>query len=112
MENYNDVKYYLKILTILVIVFVVVKFIIKLATWEAILLSLIIVTSILIIENIVNINQSLEDPLNCNKCKVSTVSAKSQESFSNFDYDSNLSNISFRDSENKLHEFKCMRIIT
>ena len=64
MENYNDIKYYGKITVLLIVVFIILKFIINLKTWEALLLSAIIITSILIIENIITINQSVEDPLN------------------------------------------------
>ena len=87
MENYNHIKYYGKITILLVVVFIILKFIINLKTWEALLLSAIIITSILIIENIITINQSVEDPLNCNKCKVSTF--KKKETFNNYDSNTN-----------------------
>ena len=44
MENYNDIKYYGKITVLLVVVFIILKFIINLKTLEALLLSAIIIT--------------------------------------------------------------------
>jgi len=75
--NSNDLitnlKYYSKFLAIIVIIFLLLKLVINLKLYEALLLSLIITVSILIIENIVQINDIASDPLNCSQCKISTV---------------------------------------
>ena len=72
LENFNNLNYYSKVLAILVIVFVLLKFVINLNVFEAILLSCIIAVSILIIENIIFINNTASDPLNCSGCNIPT----------------------------------------
>lgn len=75
--NSNDfissLKYYGKFLAIIVIIFLLLKLVMNLKLYEALLLSLIITVSILIIENIIQINDIATDPLNCSQCKISTV---------------------------------------
>lgn len=75
--NSNDLishlKYYGKFLAIIVIIFLLLKLVMNLRLYEALLLSLIITVSILIIENIVQINDIASDPLNCSQCKISSV---------------------------------------
>jgi hypothetical protein len=73
LENFNNLNYYSKVLAILVIVFVLLKFVINLNVFEALLLSCIIAVSILIIENIIFINNTSSDPLNCSGCNISTI---------------------------------------
>ena len=72
-ENFNNLNYYSKVLAILVIVFVLLKFVKNLNVFEALLLSCIIAVSILIIENIIFINNTSSDPLNCSGCNISTI---------------------------------------
>jgi hypothetical protein len=72
-ESYNNFKYYSKVIIILLVVFLLLRFMLDLKPYEAILLSSIIAVSILIIENIIFINNNASDPLNCNQCKVSVV---------------------------------------
>ena len=68
-----NLKYYGKFLAIIVIIFLLLKFVINLKLYESLLLALIITVSILIIENIIYINDIALDPLNCNQCKVNVV---------------------------------------
>lgn len=75
-ENYNTFKYFTKIVVIFIIVFLVLKFIINLRPYEAILLACIIAVSILIIENLFYINDKAKDPLNCDECIVQRVEPK------------------------------------
>jgi hypothetical protein len=75
LENFNNLNYYSKVLAILVIVFVLLKFVINLNVFEALLLSCIIAVSILIIENIIFINNTSSDPLNCSGCNLATISS-------------------------------------
>ena len=72
-EILNNFKYYGKIFIVLIIIFLLLKFIVNLKIYEALLLSLIIVISILIIENLIYINNIASDPLNCDQCKISKV---------------------------------------
>ena len=72
-ENFNNLKYYSKFVFILLVVFLLLKFIINIKIYEALLLACIITVSILIIENIIFINNQASDPLNCNQCKISKV---------------------------------------
>jgi len=69
----QNLKYYGKFLSIIVIVFLLLKFVINLKLYESLLLALIITVSILIIENIIYINDIASDPLNCDQCKVNIV---------------------------------------
>ncbi len=70
-KTFNNIKYFTTIAAvILIIVFAILKFIIDLPTYEAILLSCIIAVSVLIIENIIYINGQVTDPLNCDQCKI------------------------------------------
>ncbi len=75
--NSNDLstnlKYYGKFLTILIIIFLLLKFLMNIKLYEALLLSIIITVSMLIIENIIQIDEIITDPLNCNQCKISSV---------------------------------------
>ena len=71
IENHNYINYYTKNLIILVIVFVILKFFINMNLYDAILLSCIIITSILIIEKILSLNSSASNPKNCDQCKIS-----------------------------------------
>jgi hypothetical protein len=71
IENHNYINYYTKNLIILVIVFVILKFFINMNLYDAILLSCIIITSILIIEKILSLNSSTLNPANCDQCKIS-----------------------------------------
>ena len=66
----QNFKYYGKFLIIILVTFLLLKFIINLKLYEAILLALIITVSILIIENLIYINDIATDPLNCDQCKV------------------------------------------
>lgn len=66
----SNIKYYGKFLLIIIIVFLILKLIVNLKIYEALLLSLIITISMLIIENIIYINDIAIDPLNCEQCKV------------------------------------------
>jgi hypothetical protein len=72
-ELTDNFKYYGKILIITLIVFLILKFIVYLKTYEAMLLSLIIAVSILIIENIILVSDNISNPLDCNQCKISLV---------------------------------------
>ncbi len=69
-QSLNNIKYYSKFGAIIIIVFVILKFILNTKTHEALLLSCIIAVSIIIIENIISINSYISDPLNCDQCKV------------------------------------------
>lgn len=66
----SNLKYYGKYFVIIIIIFILLKFVMSLKFYEALLLSLIIAVSILIIENIIYINDIAMDPLNCDQCKV------------------------------------------
>lgn len=66
----SNLKYYGKYLIIIIIIFLLLKFVISLKFYESLLLSLIITVSILIIENIIYVNEITLDPLNCDQCKV------------------------------------------
>lgn len=74
MGNSNDflanIKYYGKFIIIIVVIFILLKFIMNVKIYEALLLSLIVTVSILIIENIIYVNDIASDPLNCDQCKV------------------------------------------
>lgn len=72
-EIFNNFKYYSKVLIILLVVFLLLRFMLEIRPYEAILLASIIAVSVLIIENIIFINNNASDPLNCNQCKVSVV---------------------------------------
>jgi hypothetical protein len=72
-ESYNNFKYYSKVVIILLVVFLLLRFMLDIKPYEAILLASIIAVSVLIIENIIFINNNASDPLNCNQCKVSVV---------------------------------------
>ena len=67
MMIYN---YYTKTLVILVFVFVILKYVIKVHLYDAILLSCIILTSYLIIEKVISLNSTASKPSNCDKCTV------------------------------------------
>jgi len=87
-ETFNNLKYFSKIAIIFIIIFLLLKFIIDLPSYEAILLACIIAVSILIIENIIYINNKATDPLNCDECKIQKDDISnlpiSQESIENF----------------------------
>lgn len=87
-ETFNNLKYFSKIAFIFIIIFLLLKFIIDLPSYEAILLACIIAVSILIIENIIYINNKASDPLNCDGCKIQKDDIGnlpiSQESIENF----------------------------
>jgi hypothetical protein len=68
MINYN---YYTKTLVILVVVFVILKYVINVHLYDAILLTCIIITSYLIIEKVLSLNNSSGNPTNCDKCTIS-----------------------------------------
>jgi hypothetical protein len=72
-ESYNNVKYYSKVVIILLVVFLLLRFMLDIKPYEAILLASIIAVSVLIIENIIFINNNASDPLNCDQCKVSVI---------------------------------------
>ena len=72
-ETFNNFKYYSKLFIILLVVFLLLRFMLEIRPYEAILLAGIIAVSVLIIENIIFINNNASDPLNCNQCKVSVV---------------------------------------
>ena len=72
-ETFNNFKYYSKVFIILLVVFLLLRFMLEIRPYEAILLAAIIAVSVLIIENIIFINNNASDPLNCNQCKVSVV---------------------------------------
>ena len=67
MISYN---YYTKTLVILVFVFVILKYVINVHLYDAILLSCIILTSYLIIEKVLSLNNTASKPTNCDKCTV------------------------------------------
>lgn len=66
----SNLKYYGKFLAIIIIIFLLLKFVMSIKTYDALLLSLIITVSILIVENLIYINDAALDPLNCDQCKV------------------------------------------
>ena len=66
----SNLKYYGKFLAIIVVIFILLKFIMNLKIYESLLLALIITVSILIVENLIYINDIASDPLNCDQCKV------------------------------------------
>lgn len=72
----NNIKYYGKYIAIIIMIFLLLKFIMNLKIYESILLALIITVSILLIENIIYINNIALDPLNCDQCKISTIENK------------------------------------
>ncbi len=80
-DNMSSLKYFSKIAFILVIVFLILKYVINLKPYEAVLLSCIIAVSILIIENIFYINSQVTDPLNCDECIIQKVEPKTKENF-------------------------------
>jgi hypothetical protein len=82
-ENLNGYKYFGKIAIIFIIVFLVIKFIINLKPYEAMLLTCIIVVSILIIENLFYINSQSSDPLNCDQCKINLYTSNEDNSTKN-----------------------------
>jgi hypothetical protein len=86
-KTFNNVKYFSTI-AILIIVFFILKFIIDIPTYEAILLACIIAVSILIIENIIYINGQVTDPLNCDQCKIQKTDNSSSNSNSNENFES------------------------
>ena len=67
----DNFKYWGKILIVIIVVFLILKFVVNLKIYEAVLLALIICISILIIENLIYINNIASDPLNCDQCKIS-----------------------------------------
>ena len=69
----NNLKYYGKFFIIIIIIFILLKFVVSLKIYESVLLALIIGVSILIIENLIYVNNIASDPLNCDQCKISTV---------------------------------------
>lgn len=66
----SNLKYYGKFLAMIIIIFLLLKFVMNIKIYEALLLSLIITVSILIVENLIYINDATLDPLNCDQCKV------------------------------------------
>lgn len=68
-----NIKTLSKYVLIIMVIFLLLKFIINLRVYEAILLTTIITVSIIIIENIILINKIASDPLNCNQCQVSII---------------------------------------
>jgi len=103
--NSNDfissLKYYGKFLAIIVIIFLLLKLVMNLKLYEALLLSLIITVSILIIENIIQINDIATDPLNCSQCKISTVEIN--EDINNNNIINNIVPNPFAESEQQLN---------
>lgn len=95
MINYN---YYTKTLVILVVVFVILKYVINVHLYDAILLTCIIITSYLIIEKVLSLNNSSGNPTNCDKC---TISPK-KENFEAYNLTDNLNyNIYGNDNSNE-----------
>jgi len=94
METGNYIKYYSKILLILLVIFLLLNYVVSLKTIEALLLACIIAVSVLIIENIIIINNITLDPLNCDECKINNSddqNTKTHEPFVN-DVVANLTN--------------------
>jgi hypothetical protein len=81
IDSLNNFKYLAKIAIILLIVFLILKYVINLRPYEAILLAAIIAVSVLIIENILFINNQASDPLNCDQCKVEKVKEPIKQNF-------------------------------
>jgi hypothetical protein len=52
-------------------VFVILKYVINVHLYDAILLTCIIITSYLIIEKVLSLNNSSGNPTNCDKCTIS-----------------------------------------
>jgi hypothetical protein len=77
-ETFNNFKYYSKVVVILLVVFLLLRFMLEIKPQEGILLACIIAVSVLIIENIIYINANASDPLNCDQCKVSVVDSDSK----------------------------------
>ena len=69
-QSLNIIKYCSKYAVIILIIFIILKFILNTKSSEAILLSCIIAVSIIIVENIISINSYISDPLNCDQCKI------------------------------------------
>lgn len=70
MDILNNKAFYFKYTLIIGIVFAILKFIVELKMSEALLLTSIILVSLLIIENIMQINDYTKDPFGCDSCKV------------------------------------------
>lgn len=79
-ETFNNFKYYSKVVVILLVVFLLLRFMLEIRPQEGILLACIIAVSVLIIENIIFINANASDPLNCDQCKVSVDDSESKSS--------------------------------
>ena len=88
MINYN---YYTRTLIILVVVFVILKYVINVHLYDAILLTCIIVTSYLIIEKVLTLNGSASNPTNCDQCTIPSrrENFKGYNENDNIDYSAN-----------------------
>ena len=126
-------KYHIKFVVILLIIFLLLKFMVELKLYEALLLSLIISITIIIIENIISINNDVLDPISCDQCKIektvelegegkSALEPEMKEPFIE-DITTNFKNLytnlmnkvvsnnkSFNDPVNDEYEYKCVRI--
>lgn len=88
--NFSDnIKFFGKYFIIVLMTFLILKFIVNLKVYEAILLGLIITVSVLIIESIIN-PQTLSsgttfmpNPYDCSKCKIETDETRIVSNFSN-----------------------------
>jgi hypothetical protein len=139
LETFNNIKYYTKIILILLIVYLLLAYIAVTKPYEAILIACIVAVSILIIENIIIINNQALDPLNCDQCQISKIDVELPttsetepfgisditSSFSNAiinfgqsmkptvpsnDQHPNIDNNQLPENNSDIYEFKCIRV--
>ena len=99
MDIFNNQSLYIRTTLILAFVFLILKFGVKLQTYEAILLTFIIIVSILIIENVIQLNNITKDPFGCDSCKVN-LNNNNVEQFDNVTSNNLISTSSNNDSKN------------
>lgn len=78
MNFFDNIKFFGKYFIIVLMIFLILKFIVNLKVYEAILLGLIITVSVLIIEALINPNvlsyetSFMPNPYDCSKCKINS----------------------------------------
>ena len=74
MNNFNTLNNCLKIISILIFVFIILKYVVVMSFTESIILATIITVTVILIENLLlknkNKNINTEIPKNCNSCKI------------------------------------------
>jgi len=70
MNNFNTFNNCLKIISILIFVYIILKYVVVMSSTESIILATIITVVIILIENLLFKNKNMDIPKSCNSCKI------------------------------------------